>query len=53
MGKGVGSTSETKIQERKVVRVMKGLSEDPLIKWVHVMIKMEETWHRTIGLLYL
>lgn len=26
---------------------MKGLSEDTLIKWVHMLIKPEETWHTT------
>lgn len=29
---------------------MKGISEDTLIKWVHMLIKTEETWHRTASL---
>lgn len=29
--------------------VMKGINEDSLIKWVRVLIKTEEAWHRAVS----
>lgn len=48
--KGVRRTSETKIQERTTGSMVKEADKGSVIKWVNVLIKTEETCHRTVSL---